>query len=117
MKLEIVLQDLLQKTNVVALPGFGVFYSRYQAARIIKSDHVKFIPPHTFVEFESNENIDDSPLASILETEYNMSFSDAVSEIQSFIHRTKDAITRTNSYVIEGVGTLISNEKGIIELQ
>ncbi len=117
MKLEIVLQDLLQRTNVVALPGFGIFYSRYQAARIIKSDHVKFIPPHTFVEFESNENIDDSPLASILETEYNISFSDAVLEIQSFIHRIKAAITRSNSYVIEGVGTLVSNEKGIIELQ
>jgi len=117
MKLEIILQDLLRKNKLVTVPGFGIFHSKYHPARIIKSDHVKFIPPHTIIEFEATENTNDVSFATTLETEYNIPFAEAVSKIEAFVTQTKEILAQHTSCTIEGIGELYYNTNNEISLK
>jgi len=109
MNLEFVIQELLHTKNFITIPGFGSFVSKYHAARIIKSDYVKFIPPQKTVAFNSSIVTDDGVLTSFLATEYKLSPTDAKREIEQFVNRTQEILQQNKLWNFGGVGTFYYN--------
>ncbi|MDA3882499.1 MAG: SPOR domain-containing protein [Bacteroidales bacterium] len=116
MKLTIVIQNLLYTQDFITIPELGSLVVQYQPARIIKSDHVKFIPPTKHIAFNSDILTSDNDITSFLSKEYNLSSEQAQEEVRAFVNNTKAILKEHKKYVIDGVGALYVNDDGLLQL-
>lgn len=117
MNLEFVIQDLLHKKNFITIPGFGSFVSHYQAARIVKSDYVKFIPPSKTIVFNPLLDSDDGVLQNILIEEYQLELTDAQKEISLFVNQTKEILLLKKIWELQGIGTFFYDSQNTLQFQ
>lgn len=113
MKLETVIQTILQSKNFITIPGLGSFVSQYHPARIVKSDYVKFIPPQKILVFNALVQQDDGILVSVLQTDYKLSAEAAYKEVERFVSTTKEILQSSNIVNLNGIGTLYYNNQAI----
>ncbi|MFW5851336.1 MAG: SPOR domain-containing protein [Bacteroidota bacterium] len=117
MELSIVIQNLLYTQDFITIPELGSLVVQYQPARIIKSDHVKFIPPTKHIAFNSDIRTSDNDITSFLSKDYNISPQQAHEEVRAFVNNTKAILKEHKKYVIDGVGALYVNDDGMLQLR
>lgn len=117
MNIEFVIQDLLHAKNFITIPGFGSFVSKYQAARIVKSDYVKFIPPRKTIAFNPLLDTDDGVLISFLENEYRLTNVDAQKEIELFVNQTKQILESEKAWNWQGIGTFFYDTQKSLQFE
>ena len=117
MKLEIVIQELLYTQDFITIPGLGSLVTQYQPARIIKSDHVKFVPPHKIIAFNQTAQEDNSILRDTLCKQHKLSKDEAEQEIKTFVNKTKEILKEQKIIHIAGIGDLLYNSEGKLSLK
>lgn len=117
MKLEIVIQELLFTKDFITIPGLGSLVSQYQPARIIKSDHVKFVPPQKIIAFNASVNSTDTSLLDALCNNYNLSKEQAEKEIHDFVDKTKEILEAQKIVHFSGIGDLLVDSDGLLTLK
>lgn len=117
MELTNVIQKLLYTQDFITIPELGSLVVQYQPARIIKSDHVKFIPPTKHIAFNSDIRASDNDITSFLSKEYNLSPEQSQEEVRVFVNNTKAILKEHKKYVIDGVGALYVNDDGLLQLR
>jgi hypothetical protein len=117
MKLEIVIQELLYQKNFITIPGFGSLVSQYQPARIVKSDHIKFIPPQKIIAFNPSITEHDDSLVTILCSDYKLPLELAQQEVAAFVNKTKEILQAKRSASMSGIGDFFVDNEGVIRLK
>lgn len=105
--------ELLSEHDCVIIPGFGGFIGSYSPARIDPVHH-SFHPPFKKLLFNINLKQNDGLLANAVADSFGTSYPDACNIIDNFAEECRQALKISKSFVITGVGTLVSGLEGNI---
>ncbi|MFO7868271.1 MAG: SPOR domain-containing protein [Bacteroidales bacterium] len=106
MELELVIQHLLYTQNFITIPELGSLVTQYQSARIVKSDHVKFVPPSTHIAFNAQLRESEYDLTYYLTKNYGLTPEQSQQEVSQFVNQTKELLKQDKTISICGVGNL-----------
>jgi septal ring-binding cell division protein DamX len=96
---------LLYTHNCVIVPNFGGFVANYAAATIHPVQHL-FTPPSKNIAFNKNLITNDGLLANRIASTDNISYSQAVEQINAFVEQLNAELITGNKILITDVGTL-----------
>jgi len=104
MDIEFVIQELLYTKNFITIPNLGSLVSKYQSARIIKSDQVRFTPPQKSITFNSSIVENDDTLLRALVAGYEVTEEIAKKALADFVLEVKAQLKAHNSYKLGDIG-------------
>ena len=105
------LEVLLLSNDCVAVPDFGGFVTHYVSAHIDDADGL-FLPPVRTIGFNPQLRMNDSLLAQSYVEAYDISYPEALRQIEQEVNQIRHQILYEGSYQLEGIGTLMSNDEG-----
>ncbi len=101
---------LLQQRQQVCLSGLGCFTVVEQSAQVHPVNHT-FTPPQSFLEFESNVEVDNVFIKHISDV-FQLSEEQAANALDAFVTKVLENIEQNGSHTFEGLGTLIKSKDG-----
>jgi len=111
------ISELLLVQDSVVVPNLGVFTSTF-ATSSLSADGGTIVPPRKAVSFSiyiKEEDKNDALMKSVMRGE-NMSYYDFNEQLLAFVQQVQESIVATNSYLINGLGTLIKDGNNKIVL-
>lgn len=98
------------------IPGFGGFIAHHVDAHYDEGDRL-WLPPYRTLGFNHQLTLNDSLLVQSYVEAYDMSYPDALRQIESEVEELKGILHSEGEYVMDGVGTLSVNIEGNIEFE
>lgn len=98
------------------IPGFGGFIAHHVDAHYDEADRL-WLPPYRTLGFNPQLTLNDSLLVQSYVEAYDMSYPDALRQIESEVEELKGILHSEGEYVMDGVGTLSVNIEGNIEFE
>lgn len=110
------IEKLMLYNDCVIIPGFGGFVAHHVSASYDATRGV-FLPPRRMIGFNQQLKINDSLLAqSYIET-YQMSYPDAIRQIERETDEMRQILSEKDNYLFPGIGELTLNTEGHIEFK
>jgi hypothetical protein len=106
--------DLLYHHECVIVPGLGGFIKAYSPAKIIHTTH-QFYPPSGKIAFNSGLSANDGILANYIASVDNISYRQAISEIDHWVESNFETLKKGERIFLEGIGDLFMNASGRLE--
>jgi hypothetical protein len=114
MKIARYISDLLYEHECVVIPGLGGFISKDHSAVIHPLKH-QFKPPYREIVFNPHLRANDGLLLSLIARSENISYQDAKSNLDRFVHKCIDGLTKGHRINFRNIGALAYNhEKQIV---
>lgn len=110
MKLENYISDLLYRYECVIVPNFGGFVTNETSAKVNHFTHT-FYPPSKKITFNSHLKHNDGLLANYIASVKNISFSEAVKNIETSVEKWKSTLL-VEAIEINKIGSLSLNKEG-----
>ena len=110
------IEILLLSHDCVIIPGFGGFIAHHVDARYDADDRL-WLPPYRTLGFNPQLTLNDSLLVQSYVEAYDMSYPDALRQIESEVEELKGVLSSEGAYEMDGVGTLYVNFEGNIEFE
>lgn len=110
------IEILLLTHDCVIIPGFGGFIAHHVDAHYDEDDRL-WLPPYRTLGFNPQLTLNDSLLVQSYVEAYDMSYPDALRQIESEVEELKGILHTEGSYEMNGVGTLSINIDGNIEFE
>ena len=110
------IEILLLSHDCVIIPGFGGFIAHHVDAHYDEGDRL-WLPPYRTLGFNHQLTLNDSLLVQSYVEAYDMSYPDALRQIESEVEELKGILHSEGEYVMDGVGTLSVNIEGNIEFE
>jgi cell division septation protein DedD len=110
------IEILLLSHDCVIIPGFGGFIAHHVNARYDEDDRL-FLPPYRTLGFNPQLTLNDSLLVQSYVEAYDISYPDALRQIETEVNQLKDILHTEGVYDMDGVGTLRVNIEGNIEFE
>lgn len=110
------IEILLLSHDCVIIPGFGGFIAHHVDAHYDEDDRL-FLPPYRTLGFNPQLTLNDSLLVQSYVEAYDMSYPDALRQIETEVNQLKDILHTEGEYEMDGVGTLCVNIEGNIEFE
>lgn len=107
------IKDLLLFNEKVILPGLGAIESERVPSSI---ESGKMIPPSSRIRFNSGESMDDRMLQNSIARGEEIEEEEASQRIQEFIDEIRFSLNKSETYEIEGVGTLSMEDDNTIRI-
>ena len=105
------IEILLLEHDCVIVPGFGGFVSHHVEAHWDNNDNM-FLPPSRTLGFNSQLTLNDSLLAQSYVDTYDMSYPEALREIEKEVSELRHTIDFEGVYELHGLGNLHRNTTG-----
>jgi nucleoid DNA-binding protein len=105
------IKELILLNEVVILPGFGGFVSKYHPAEIRRNSNV-FEPPSKEIRFDSRMINDNGLLVSHIAKKNNLPQEEALSIVNESIETLKKELQEKGLILIEGVGKITKSTSG-----
>lgn len=113
MQLDNYISDLLYRYECVTVPGFGAFLAQRVSARLDENLQV-FFPPKKKLSFNSHIKENDGLLANYISSSEQITYPDALKEIEKFTQIVLYKIEQEGSYTFNKIGALSRNENGVL---
>lgn len=110
------IEILLLSHDCVILPGFGGFIAHHVDARYDEDDRL-WLPPYRTLGFNPQLTMNDSLLAQSYVEAYDMSYPDALRQIDAEVEELKGVLHTEGAYDMDGVGRLSINVEGNTEFE
>lgn len=110
------ISELLRVHECVIVPGLGGFITSFYPADINESLNY-FMPPRKTVAFNASLRTNDGILAHHLAGHYNISYSDALAQVNEWSQKALQQLADGQNLVIDKVGTLSLNTAGNIRFE
>lgn len=110
------IEILLLAHDCVIVPGFGGFIAHQEDAHYDEDDRL-WLPPFRTLGFNPQLTLNDSLLAQSYVEAYDMSYPDALRQIEGEVEELKGVLHTEGAYEMDGVGTLSINIEGNIEFE
>ena len=110
------IEILLLSHDCVIVPGFGGFIAHHVDAHYDKDDRL-WLPPYRTLGFNPQLTLNDSLLVQSYVEAYDMSYPDALRQIESEVEELKGILHTEGEYEMDGVGTLSVNIDGNYEFE
>ena len=110
------IEILLLSHDCVIIPGFGGFIAHHVDARYDENDRL-FLPPYRTLGFNPQLTLNDSLLVQSYVEAYDMSYPDALRQIEAEVEELKDILHTESVYYLDGIGKLHVNIEGNIEFE
>ena len=110
------IEILLLSHDCVIVPGFGGFIAHHVDAHYDKDDRL-WLPPYRTLGFNPQLTLNDSLLVQSYVEAYDMSYPDALRQIESEVEELKGILHTEGKYEMDGVGTLSVNIDGNYEFE
>ena len=110
------IEILLLSHDCVILPGFGGFIAHHVDARYDEVDRL-FLPPYRTLGFNPQLMLNDSLLVQSYVEAYDMSYPDALRQIETEVEELKGILRTEGKFEMNGVGTLSVNCDGNYEFE
>ncbi len=105
MNVESLIQAALIEEGIVTLPSFGSFVVRYQTARLVKEEQIKFKPPQYVVVF--SQTIDDgNAFVSYVSDVMQCPQEEAETLLSKYVEDINNAMREQRDFVVDGVGVI-----------
>ena len=98
------------------IPGFGGFIAHHVDAHYDEADRL-WLPPYRTLGFNHQLTLNDSLLVQSYVEAYDMSYPDALRQIESEVEELKGILRSEGEFEMDGVGTLSVNIEGNIEFE
>ncbi len=105
------IEILLLEHDCVIVPGFGGFVSHHVDAHWDSNDNM-FLPPSRTLGFNNQLTLNDSLLAQSYVDTYDMSYPEALKEIDKEVSELKHTIDFEGAFELHGLGILYRNATG-----
>lgn len=115
-KLDRHIEILLLNHDCVIVPGFGGFVTHHVAARFDDSDNT-MLPPMVTVGFNPQLTLNDSLLAQSYVDAYDVSYPEALREIESEVQELRLMLAEHGYFEIHSVGKLYIGKQGLYEFE
>ena len=115
MELESAIQELLSRLEFVSLPGLGSFEKKYEHATP-SADGKSFDPPREFFVFDTKRVFNDEALENFVAESFGLDHGKATEVVEKFVAGIKGRLESNTEVVFPGVGILMRNSGGTIEL-
>ena len=110
------IEILLLSHDCVIIPGFGGFIAHHVDAHYDEADRL-WLPPYRTLGFNPQLTLNDSLLVQSYVEAYDMSYPDALRQIESEVEELKGILRSEGEFEMDGVGTLSVNIEGNIEFE
>ena len=110
------IEILLLSHDCVIVPGFGGFIAHHVDARYDEDDRL-WLPPYRTLGFNPQLTLNDSLLVQSYVEAYDMSYPDALRQIEAEVEELKGILHTEGEYEMDGVGTLSVNIEGNVEFE
>jgi cell division septation protein DedD len=100
----------------VIVPGFGGFITHHVDAHYDENDRL-WLPPYRTLGFNPQLTLNDSLLVQSYVEAYDMSYPDALRQVEAEIEELKSILHTEGKYEMDGVGTLRVNIEGNVEFE
>ncbi|MBR2113220.1 MAG: SPOR domain-containing protein [Prevotella sp.] len=110
------IEILLLSHDCVIVPGFGGFIAHHVDARYDKDDRL-WLPPYRTLGFNPQLTLNDSLLVQSYVEAYDLSYPDALRQIESEVEELKGILHTEGEYELDSVGTLSVNIDGNYEFE
>ena len=110
------IEILLLSHDCVIIPGFGGFIAHHVDARYDEDDRL-FLPPYRTLGFNPQLMLNDSLLVQSYVEAYDMSYPDALRQIETEVEELKGILRTEGKYEMNGVGILSVNCDGNYEFE
>ena len=110
------IEILLLSHDCVIIPGFGGFIAHHVDAHYDEADRL-WLPPYRTLGFNHQLTLNDSLLVQSYVEAYDMSYPDALRQIESEVEELKGILRSEGEFEMDGVGTLSVNIEGNIEFE
>ncbi len=117
MKIELVIQKLLYKESQISILGFGILESQYCPARIVKSEQLRFIPPHKNILFKSDASAIDVSLIKNVSEHFSLTKEKAKIEVEKFVKNVLESLEKYSQFQIDGLGFFHYDKDGEIQFK
>ena len=98
------------------LPGLGGFIAHHVDAHYDEDDRL-FLPPYRTLGFNPQLTLNDSLLVQSYVEAYDLSYPDALRQVETEVAELKDILHTQGEYEMNGVGTLRVNIEGNYEFE
>lgn len=110
------ISELLPGHECVIVPGLGGFITSFAPAHIdVKANY--FMPPRKSVAFNAGLSNNDGILANHISGKYNISYTQALYNINEWAQNAKHMLYNGEELVIESIGTLRINTAGNLHFE
>lgn len=110
------IEILLLSHDCVIIPGFGGFIAHHVDAHYDEDDRL-WLPPYRTLGFNPQLTLNDSLLTQSYVEAYDISYPDALRQIETEVEELKGILHSEGEYEMDGVGTLSVNIEGNIEFE
>ena len=110
------IEILLLSHDCVIIPGFGGFIAHHVDAHYDEGYRL-WLPPYRTLGFNHQLTLNDSLLVQSYVEAYDMSYPDALRQIESEVEELKGILRSEGEFEMDGVGTLSVNIEGNIEFE
>ena len=108
------ISELLYAHNCVIIPDFGGFIANQVSAGIHPVTH-RFYPPRKDILFNSSLKTNDGLLANYIAGKENISYEQAMLEIQSFVGESKLLLQNSEKLTVAKVGVIFYDTTGALQ--
>ena len=110
------IEILLLSHDCVIIPEFGGFIAHHVDAHYDEEDRL-WLPPYRTLGFNPQLTLNDSLLVQSYVEAYDMSYPDALRQIETEVEELKGVLHTEGEYAMEGLGILRINIEGNIEFE
>ena len=110
------IEILLLSNDCVIVPNLGGFMAHHVSSRYDTTDNM-MLPPLRTVGFNPKLNMNDSLLAQSYADAHDISYPEAVIQMEHDINILKRHLEEKGSFELAGIGTLIVNDSGNYEFE
>ncbi len=110
------IEILLLSHDCVIVPGFGGFIAHHVDARYDDDDRL-WLPPYRTLGFNAQLTLNDSLLVQSYVEAYDMSYPDALRQIEAEVEELKGILNSEGEYSMEALGTIRVNVEGSYEFE
>ena len=110
------IEILLLSHDCVIIPGFGGFIAHHVDAHYDEDDRL-WLPPYRTLGFNPQLTLNDSLLAQSYVEAYDISYPDALRQIEAEVDELKNILHSEGEYEMDSIGTLRVNIEGNIEFE
>ena len=110
------IEILLLSHDCVIIPEFGGFIAHHVDAHYDEDDRL-WLPPYRTLGFNPQLTLNDSLLVQSYVEAYDMSYPDALRQIETEVEELKGVLHTEGEYTMDGVGILRINIDGNIEFE
>ncbi|MBT8221329.1 MAG: hypothetical protein KJP00_15995 [Bacteroidia bacterium] len=103
--------DVLTTEEIVVIPGFGGFITKYRSAAI-NAETGHFAPPTKYIAFNQQLDQSDNTFAKYLDEETEIDF--APRYYDEFVHELKSRLNSNDIILIPGVGRLYQDYENVV---